>query len=244
MGSFDRPFEELMDLRVVEVKMHPFPHITKENFFAEDFYRSLKDSFPTCPPATGPTGYSLYVGDERFEELLHRSEAWKRLFQFVQSQAFVDYAAKQFGAVFRREGCRVDMSAPRFVRFDESRQQKEQRYLKGTGIDPQNVWSRLDIYQGKVGYRRAPHVDHRRRIVTALIYFCDRDEIEMRGGALDLLTRKRFSRKTRVEPRNNRLVMFPCCPGSWHSVPRIRRQKSPRNYIQLHLSSVEDAWPR
>ena len=40
------------------------------------------------------------------------------------------------------------------------------------------------------------------------------------------------------------MVAFPCTNGSHHSVSKITSAAVPRNYIQVHISSSVDVWPR
>jgi hypothetical protein len=40
------------------------------------------------------------------------------------------------------------------------------------------------------------------------------------------------------------MVAFPSANDSYHSVPKITAAAAPRNYVQVHLSSSVDAWPR
>jgi hypothetical protein len=50
------------DFSLLDVVAEPFPHVTQERFIAPEVYRESRESFPHCPPNTGPTGYSLYWG--------------------------------------------------------------------------------------------------------------------------------------------------------------------------------------
>lgn len=244
MNSFDRPYEELMDLRGGAISPHPFPHIVKDDFFAGDFYRALKESYPAEPVDSKGTGFALYEGEPGYSELMQGCSAWERLYDFIHSKCLLDYAFGVFGETLRQENCLVDIAHARYVDFVESREQKMERHLKETGLDPADIWTRLDIYLARVGYGFERHVDRRRRIVTALIYFCDREETKMVGGELVLHSRNGRVEDIRVEPRNNRMVMFACSPGSWHSVPTIQSINAPRKHIQLHISRAQDAWER
>jgi hypothetical protein len=106
----------------------------------------------------------------------------------------------------------------------------------------------MDIHQGRVGYSRPVHLDHARRLISMLIYVCDRDENRMVGGELLLhgaeARREREDAPARVVPRHNLMVAFPCSNVSHHSVTKITSAAAPRNYIQVHISSSVDVWPR
>ena len=216
----------------------PFPHVTADSFLEPEAYRALSTSFPLCPPNSGPTGYSYFWGDPAFDALLEAHPVWKRLFERTQCQAFVDHALAQFSSIIAREAC-VDLAAARYVPQIESREYKEKRHLPATGLPADALFVRTDILQGNVGYERAPHLDHRRRAVTMLIYFCDGDDA---GG--DLVLHGPDGATKIVRPRHNRMVMFPCSNSSLHSVSRIVTQARPRNFVQLSVSSTVDLWPQ
>jgi hypothetical protein len=48
----------------------------------------------------------------------------------------------------------------------------------------------------------------------------------------------------RVRPKQNLMAGFACSGVSFHSVPRIESHASPRNFVQIQLSSTVDAWKR
>jgi len=122
---------------------------------------------------------------------------------------------------------------------------KELRHIREPRHAPDELWVRLDIHQGHVGYSRAVHVDHRRRVLSMLVYFCDRDENRMEGGELVLHAERRrwFRGRHRVVvPRHNRMAAFACTARSRHSVPEIRKAAAPRNFVQIAISSSVDCW--
>jgi hypothetical protein len=106
------------------------------------------------------------------------------------------------------------------------------------------LWVRMDIHQGRVGYHRPAHLDHARRLVSMLIYMCDHTENVMAGGELFLHTGPRQPALKHITPRHNLMVVFPCMERSYHSVSKISSMAVPRNYIQVHISSSVDIWPR
>ena len=103
----------------------------------------------------------------------------------------------------------------------------------------------MDIHQGHVGYSLRQHVDHARRLVSMLIYFCDHVENRMSGGELLLLDQSPQRREpTRIAPRHNLMVAFPCSNDSLHSVAKLASATAPRNYVHVFISSSVDLWPR
>ncbi|MEZ5709248.1 MAG: 2OG-Fe(II) oxygenase [Blastomonas sp.] len=224
------------DFRVEPVSPAPFDHLLIDDYLDPALYAELAASFPDCPPNSGPTGYTLYWGDPEYDRLIAEHPAWKRFFELFHNQDFVEYSIAQFEQAFASQG-KVDLSHPRYVPYAESRADKARQQLARPEHDPDELWVRVDIMQGRIGYDRQPHLDHRRRAITLLIYFCEPGE----GG--DLLLHDRNGDTHKVEPKPNRMVMFPCNQYSVHSVTPIIAQSQYRNTVQVTVSSSVDIWP-
>jgi hypothetical protein len=242
------PTTGVCELALLDVKAEPFPHVAHERFIDSEHYRQLCRTFPACPPGTSPTGFSLYWGDEGYSRLLDEQPAWRALFKTFHSQAFIEWGKEQFAEIWRREGCKINLSEARYVPYREDRVDKERAALRKIEHAPHELWVRMDIHQGRVGYSRPVHLDHARRLISMLVYMCDHTETHMHGGELLLrggdARHARHQAQERIEPRHNLMVAFPCTNGSHHSVPKITSTKSPRNYIQVHISSSVDVWQR
>ncbi|HKR62410.1 MAG TPA: 2OG-Fe(II) oxygenase [Thermoanaerobaculia bacterium] len=235
----------ICDLRLNDVLDTPFAHVRNERFIAPAQYAELRDSFPDCPPSTGPTGFSLYWGDDDYQRLLDAHPAWRALFDTFHSQQFIDWGVSQFASVWKEQGCRIDLANARYVPYREDRIDKERATLRNVEHAPEELWVRMDIHQGRVGYARRVHRDHRRRLVSMLVYLCDVDQNAIDGGELLLHGagwKRWLQRPVTVAPRENLMVAFPCSGTSWHSVSEITSMGRPRNYLQIHISSSVDAW--
>lgn len=227
----------------------------------------LRAQFPNIVAMQRPKGWgqSLYWGDEDYERHRERNPAWKIVHDVIHSQDWVDYIIEQFGEYWKREGCVVDLSKVRYVPYCESRADKERFHLEKVEYEPHDLWCRLYFYQSYAGYYRPVHLDHRRRLMSMLVYFEDHDAAGMTGGELILhppgldlallakmgvfhapkpfsLPRDRFARTIAVKPKNNRMVVFTCGRTSWHSVHAVQPARAPRQHIQITISSSVDAW--
>ena len=229
------------DLSRLTVDSEPFPHVIHNQFIEPDIYRQLRKSFPICPPNLSPTGYSLYWVDDDYQRLLDTELAWRALFDTFHSQQFIEWAREQFAPLWRKLGCTIDLSKARYVPYREDRVDKERATLRHVEYEPDELWVRLDIHQGPVGYSRAIHLDHRRRLVSMLIYLCDQRENQMQGGEL-LLHNAAHTPVKRITPQHDLMVAFPCTGSSHHSVTPITSLAAPRNYVQVHISSSVDIW--
>jgi GT2 family glycosyltransferase len=237
--------EVICDLSLLKVITKPFPFVTHDQFIRPEYYRQLCESFPICPRNTGPTGYSLYWGDDDYQRLLEEHAAWRALFRTFHSQRFIDWAKEQFAPFWWRAGCKIDLAQARYVPYREDRIDKERATLREIEHEPHELWVRMDIYQGRVGYRLPIHLDWRRRLISMLIYLCDHTENRMEGGELLLHAAQQSlagERPLRITPRHNRMVVFPCLSRSHHSVSEITSLAAPRNYIQVQISSSVDIW--
>ena len=240
--GFPVPTGGVCDWSRLEVNNQPFPHVVRERFIEPEHYRRLAESFPACPPTPEPTGYSLFWGDAGYERLLEEQPAWRTLHETFHSQRFIDWAVGQFAPFWRQEGCEIDLSRARYVPYREDRIDKARPSLRRVEHAPEELYVRMDIYQGRAGYGRPVHVDHRRRLVSMLIYMCD----PLEGGELLLHTgpKQRWygARPGRVAPRHNLMVAFPCTARSHHSVSPVASRDATRNYIQVQISSSVDIW--
>jgi hypothetical protein len=219
----------------------PFPHVVVDDYLEPGLYRRLVGSFPECPPNSGPTGFTCFWGDPEYDQLLNEEPAWRTLFEIFHGQAFVDHCLAQFAEVFAAEAA-IDLSRARYVPYQESRADKQRRQLERPVHAPDELWSRVDVLQGRGGYGRGRHLDHRRRAVSMLIYFSDADENGMVGG--DLVLHGRGGARNPIRPRHNRMVAFPCHKESFHSVTPIEDQNAYRSFVQVTLSSSVDLWKR
>lgn len=265
--------KSLLAVDRLEVDLHPFPHVLVDEFFRPDAFRELLDQFPQITEMKsdmkrGETGWgqTLYWGDEEYDRHLEESPGWKRVFDLVHSQSFLDYIIDELGELFAREGCVVDLSKARYVPYCEDRVDKQLNQLRKVEHEPHELWCRLDFYQGYRGYYRPVHLDHQRRLISMLVYFSDQDVVARDGGDLILhspgpdlwmlgklglyqtpklfsLARDRLAQTLAIKPRGNRMALFPCGKRSWHAVPAVRSASSPRQHIQITISSSTDIWP-
>ncbi|MEZ5360870.1 MAG: 2OG-Fe(II) oxygenase [Bryobacterales bacterium] len=258
---------EVLGVDRLQLQPKPFPHLVLDGFFEPGLYEQLRTEFPQITKMKRPKGWgqSLYWGDAEYDAHLAASPAWKKVHDMVHSQEWIEYIIQQFGDYWRSEGCTVDLAKAVYVPYCEDRIDKELLELRRPAHPPHELWSRLDFYQSYSGYYRPVHLDHRRRLISMLVYFQDKDEVGMEGGELILhppsfdlamlerlrlyhapkpfsKLRDRLAQTIAVKPKHNRMAVFPCGKHSWHSVPAVRSEIAPRQHIQITISSSYDAW--
>lgn len=249
------------------INWSPFPHILADDFLHPELFEALKASFPGLDERDPerPSEFSLFWGDDRFDRLVGSCPEWTELFDAINSQGFVDFATRQLAEVVDRFDCKVGPGRARWVSYQEPREAKEWEDSERASLAEDEVYCRLDLHRAFDGYKRRLHLDHVRRFATMLIYFDDPEEIGMEGGELLLHSRfpelpllhklgmnqapfslapmRRFwSSASKVVPRRNRMVMFPCNHIAWHSVPTIRKTVAPRTFLQIRVSAAAPIW--
>ena len=206
---------EVFNLTPAPLETIPFEYLCKRQFLRPDIYEGIAQSYPVCKSSTGPTGFSFYCGDPEYGQLLREQPAWKAFFDAAHSQAFIDACIRQFQPAFIAHKCRIDLERAAYVPYRESREDKERRHILNIRHQPHELFVRLDVHQGYISYSRAVHLDHRRRLMSMLIYFCDQGDMD--GGELVLHgTRLRVLRpeRARVRPQVNLMAAFACSPIS------------------------------
>ena len=262
--------------RPEEVSSEPFPHVIKQGAIEPELFARLKAEFPSDAvfdaneTTGGRAGRDLYRGDEAYDDLLQRSPAWRELHGYLNSQRFIDFVLSLFGDSMRRFECYTDPAKARFVDHVEGRdvlaergrlrrkyEEFKLRHSKPMGVD--ELFVRMDLAQGGVGYAKPVHCDRPNRLCSMLIYFCDADEIELEGGELliheavekkpyrDYMRHPRGERTrevARLRAKDNLGLLFLCSNNSYHSVRAVESQASYRNFIYCSITGTgPKIWP-
>lgn len=224
------------------LEAEPFPHVLIDGMFDADTYRALANSFPVCPSASGPTGFTIHRGDAQFDGVMNGDHCWRTLYEACRAPDFLDAMTALFADEISRSAY-TPAAALRHADHLESRADKERERLSPSpDVAPEDVFLRFDFMQGRDSYGREPHLDHRRRLATMLLYFDAPSPETFVGGDL-VLHRADGSEARRIAPSENRAVLFPCSERSWHSVTPVRECRLPRRFVQVSLTSRHALWP-
>uniref|UniRef100_UPI0035CBFD32 2OG-Fe(II) oxygenase n=1 Tax=uncultured Sphingomonas sp. TaxID=158754 RepID=UPI0035CBFD32 len=224
------------------VVAEPFPHVVIDGVFDPATYRALADSFPVCPPASGPTGFTIHRGDPQFDTVMQDHPVWRALYETCRAPAFLGTLTALFADEIERSAF---LAPSQLTSADhvETRVEKEREVLAPlVHIAVEDIFLRFDFMQGGDSYGRAPHLDHRRRLATVLLYFDAPSPETFAGG--DLVLHASDGRIVRrIAPAENRAVLFPCSERSWHSVDQVHACRQPRRFVQISLTSRYAVWP-
>lgn len=258
-----------------DVVRDPFPHVFAEPFVRPELFARLKAEFPadtvfdSNSSLGGRAGRDLYPGDEAYDELMGSSPAWRELYEFVDSSAFVQLTLDLFGSYLEPFGCLASAEKITYDHWIEHREVLAETSTKVSrlgdkvksklglvssldGADPNDVFVRMDLAQGEVGYEKVVHSDRPNRLVSMLIYFCNKKDIGMEGGDFRVHKHKvvkpirAYERHPKesdtevvvtLEPRENLGGLFIGCNNSYHSATAVTRSDSYRNFVYASVAS-------
>lgn len=181
--------------------------------------------------------------------MINKSAAWKKLYNYIHSQNFIDFIISLFGNYIKDNNCLVDPKKAKFMDHLESREWMSSvnvpEEIKKLKINPNNLFCSLIFFIGKVGYVVPIHQDWRHRLITILIYFSDADEQEMQGGNLHMYANEKEGLKKvkSVSPHKNTAVIMLDTNNSNHSVDEVKYLKGARKCVFITVSSRINIWP-
>ncbi|KAI9026107.1 hypothetical protein DFJ74DRAFT_663219 [Hyaloraphidium curvatum] len=226
-----------------ELDADPFPHIFMDRIFDPDFYSQLAAGFPDIPAAVAADGQnigqkSIIFGSPGYLKVIDSSPAWKRLHDWVASQAAVDWGFRAYAPhleAWRGEANCTVPDKPRYQSYleDPKKTPRKLDFLYGVRSgridppphhDPARLYSRMDFFHGKAGVYWLPaHLDWPHRLFSILIYFSDTSPAS--GGAFRALVptgqlpngSKTFRPARTYHPRSNQAIShLSALPTAWH----------------------------
>lgn len=210
-----------------------FPIIVSNNFFNNDIYQKLKHDFPN---------YDNYIvsnngqehrknivvvkNSENYNRLKKHNPEFAKLFDTFNSKKFITSCSTYFENELKKNGFTGSL---------------------------ENSFVEMSICQSSDNYENPWHVDTRKRIIHALIYF-GRDDIKS-GGELAIAKHKlkniddypRYPKQTDLletkffEPNDNLGIIILSTPNSYHKgclTNGIRRFI----YLSINNNNNKDAW--
>lgn len=267
-----------------EVELSPYPHLLKEGILPYEFYNQLLDSFPEIENNKSKRNYlasrtgqgnDIYRGDEIYNELINKNECWKEFSDYINSSKFMFKIIDLFGDQIDSSYSPLDtnkmffdhqfiehrgsLSKPKkFNLIDKIRIRFGKPPSFNSSEKINSIYSRLDIHNGEKGYNVPVHCDRSNRVISFVLYFCDKEEIGMKGGELGIYDHKERKKPwlyernpspndvqliTKIKPKHNTGIIFLGTNNSYHAAEKIQSIESPRKFLYINLSSkAERVW--
>jgi 2OG-Fe(II) oxygenase superfamily len=262
-----------------DVQNSPFPHVVKQGILPADLYARLRAEFPTYKTFNQQNdevgglgsrvgrGFDIYRGDESYDALIARSDAWAEFDAFINSSAFVDQFLEIFGPDLKGLGCSISIEPSSYDRkFVEGREVLKEKAgfgdrlkrLLGLGgaakapAGPVKLFTRLDLEKSIGGYMKPPHCDRGNRVCSLIVYFSDLEAQGIKGGELNIYKHKTKTVASEHErhpdianvdvvatlaPKENLGVFFPCSSNSYHGVNALATQDCERDFLYINISA-------
>lgn len=239
-----------------KVYNRPFPYIIFENFFEKDYFDKIIQDFPGIKTfekeknIVGRMHHDITNGDRVYDDLVKKSDAYKKMHEFVYSKSFINF----FLGIFK------DQILENFKNksllhnpFDFETIEKPHEGIKVidknslSNTQKKNIYSRIDIGVGKKNYGLKTggggiHVDNPQRLIS-LLFYCG-GYSNMKGGEHRIW--KEDNGKMILEkiivPKPNMMIASLQTNKSYHDVNPITEIEGTRNAFYLAISSSVKIW--
>lgn len=239
----------MLNIDKTNLRSHPYSYLVQPDVLPQDIFEELRESFPRFGKSAvwNRMSADLMKGDPGYADAISQG-VWSRLHAHFHSQHFVDRMLGLFGGPQAIAGVTIDLAGVRLTDHVETREWiargSVSARLESFDGDRGEVFIRMDLGLGEVGYERKTHCDWRHRICSVLIYFDDAEELEMEGGhfnveeVIDGTVHVRES----ITSRKNLGIVKLDDNRSWHSVDKVTRIKGLRRTLYVAISSRGRIW--
>ena len=250
-----------------------------DNFLGEDFFKRLKDEFPSdeffnryINQQVAGGRIDLFKGMPEFHKFLQQSTCWRKFFEKINSQNFLEYMISIFGSSTIDNSGKMDPKAAKLVEYDpiipklhriqrvpsrvfrDTRLRSFSRFIAGK-FNSEEYYCEFRFAMAKPGYYFAPHTDNRNKWLAFVLFM---DDFEGREGGLNILeskTLKKLCDNERYPKRDdlrivktfaskpNRFISFLNCNNSYHeTVPWVADRTRRFVYGAISKKNCESMW--
>lgn len=232
----------------IEKFSDPYPHLALTNVVPPDVYAKL--TFPQLQKRSQTrAGWDLFKGESEYDHFFQTDPAWGEVRKLLDSKAFIYLVVSQFRDELAELGVNVD--ALNLIEFTESPAQMSMARIAGGRFDGE-IFSRFDLQASDGSTLRNPHVDHARRIVGGVLFFCDGEEEGLEGGDFGVWVDDAFQddrvphkcRMVKTMPvRHNTMYIFLNRNDAFHAPVPLTAAKGSRRWAYFSVSGRQDVWP-
>ena len=232
-----------IDFKRIAAHGEPFPHFKVDKAVDAKLFRQMKADWPEelfegkNVKMGGRMSFNQKSKDLRV--LMDRSPAWKKFFDFINSEEFVFSVIDLYRPWIDDDHCLLD-----YDRLSFSPEFREDNPDHVLSVD-------YGLTRATSGYSCRVHHDQEFRLAALLLFMNERTEFGGTGGTfnvhhleekLPLEESVRFPKKgvgltDVVEPAENRMVSFLNTRQAYHSVPEMEGATGWRNFLYLGINA-------
>jgi len=234
----------------------PFPYVIFNNFFEKKYYDEVARDFPKIQTFekeknnVGRMHHDITNGDKVYKDLIKKSDAYKKMHNWVYSKNFIDFFLHIF-----RDQIITNYNNKNLLHNPFSFNIIEEPYEGAKVVDKnslsnkkkKNIYSRIDIGVGKKNYGIKTggggiHVDNPQRLISLLFYCGGYSHIK--GGEHRIWKKESGNMKLEniIVPKPNMLIASLQTNISYHDVNPIKEIEGTRNAFYLAISSSIKTW--
>ncbi len=227
----------------------PAPHIYISEVVPPELYKTIH--FPELEPAPhGRNGRNLYPGEPGYDQIV-AEPGWREVYNELVCEPFVKFVLSKFSNDMEALNCRIRADNAYFEPFCEEREKVFSQAGDISERDPESLFVRFDFQAADSTYQPYVHVDHSRRLVGGLFFFCDASEEGLEGGEFALyrdrlFSNDRFCHWPKVEEifpiKHNTGVLLLNANTGFHGPRRIRKLRGLRKWVYYSISSHRVIW--
>jgi hypothetical protein len=225
----------------------PYPHAILENVIPAELYSRLK--FPEMRRRNNTrAGWDLFKGEKQYDEFFASNSDWKLVQQFLDSEQFIISVCRIFDDELLQQGVEIDKL--KLIEFTETPAQMQMGHIAFGKFD-HKIFSRFDLQASNGTTLRNPHVDHARRLIGGVLFFCDSAEEGMSGGDFGVWVDRKYRGDRKPHDcelvgtypiRHNTLYVFLNRNDSFHAPTEVTAISGMRKWSYFSISARQNVW--
>ena len=225
----------------------PYPHAILTNVIPADLYSQLK--FPQMQKRNNTrAGWDLFKGEKNYDDFFAADQNWKRVQTLLDSEEFIFSMCRVFEPEFKLQN--IDVKRLKLFEFTETPAQMQMGHIAFGKFD-HKIFNRFDLQASDGTTLRVPHVDHARRLIGGVLFFCDGREEGMVGGDFGVWRDRQYKgdrvahdcELVKTYPiRHNTAYIFLNRNDSFHAPMSVTEISGTRKWSYFSISARQNVW--
>jgi len=242
--------------KIIEKNTDPFPYLIIRDFFDKNFFNEIEKEFPNKEKFiqqknnVGRMHYDTTFGHNLYQETMNKSNAYKKLHNYIYSDNFIKTFLELFDNEINNEiknnFLNVDV---RNLKINQNPFEVGEIFNKKNLKKKEDLflYPRLDIGMGEKGYGiktggKGIHIDNPQRLISILFYAGGYSNIEGGEHRLWKVNDEKVQIAKEIKPNANLLIASLQNNISYHDVNPITEITGTRNAFYIAISCNNPIW--